>query len=223
MKLGKPDASGRRRPIPIKDSEFTMDFDTVIAAIGQTPEVPDQFGLPTGGGNTLQVAPDTLATPRDGVFAGGDVVTGPASVIEAIAAGRQAAISIDKYLGGKGIIDETLVEIEEPSPWLGRDGDFANKHCVPISTLPAELRTGELSRRHSAETGWLLAEKLSDIAADWLSDQTPWQVPQRRLGDFPEVELGFSKEQATEEANRCLRCHLRFKITPVILPTIKQK
>jgi len=223
MKLGKPDASGRRRPIPIKGSEFAMDFDTVIAAIGQTPEVPDQFGLPTGEGNTLQVAPDTLATPRDGVFAGGDAVTGPASVIEAIAAGRQAAIAIDKYLGGKGIIDETLLEIEEPSPWLGRDGDFANKHCVPISRLPAELRTGESSYRHSAETGWLLAEKLGDIAADWPGSQTPWQVPQHRLGDFPEVELGFSKEPAMEEANRCLRCHLRFKITPLILPPVKRK
>jgi len=223
MKLGKPDASGRRRPIPIKGSEFATDFDTIIAAIGQTPEIPDQFRLPIGRGNTLQVAPDTLATPRDGVFAGGDVVTGPASVIEAIAAGRQAAISIDKYLGGKGIIDETLVPAEEPNPWLGRNGDFANKHHVPISTLPTELRSSELSSRHSMETGWLLAEKEYATFGDRPDEQTPWQVGQHRIGDFPEVELGFSKGQAIEEANRCLRCHLRLKISPVILPPIKQK
>ncbi len=218
MELGEPDASGRRRPVPIKGSEFSMDFDTVITAIGQTPELPDQLGLPTGQGDTLQVAPDTLATPRDGVFAGGDVVSGPASVIEAIAAGRDAATSIDKYLGGNGIIDEVLTEIEEPSPWLGRDGDFVSRHRVPISTLPVELRTGKFSCQHSAETGWLLAERSSDIFADRPVDQMPWQFPQRRLGEFPEVEQGFTEEQAIEEAARCLRCHLRLKISPVISP-----
>lgn len=201
MKLGKPDASGRRRPIPIKGSEFTMYFDTVIAAIGQTPEVPDQFRLPTGQGNTLQVAPDTLATPRDGVFAGGDAVTGPASVIQAIADGRQAAISIDRYLGGSGIIDEALVQVEEPSPWLGRNGNFADRDRVPMPTLPADLRTGKFDSRHSAETGWLMAEQ---------------------LGDFPEVELGLTKEEAIEEAKRCLKCHLRFKISPVIPPPLSK-
>jgi NADPH-dependent glutamate synthase beta subunit-like oxidoreductase len=108
MKLGEMDISGRRRPEPVKGSEFAMSFDTVIAAIGQRPEIPPKFGLHLSRGNTIQVDPDTLATTREGVFAGGDVVTGPASVIEAIAAGRQTAISIDKYLGGQGNIDETL-------------------------------------------------------------------------------------------------------------------
>jgi len=113
MRLGEPDASGRRRPEPIKGSEFTMSFDNIIAAIGQRPEIPEQFGLPIGRGNTVQADPDTLATGREGVFAGGDTVSGPASVIEAIAAGRQGAISIDKYLAGTGIIDETLAPLPE--------------------------------------------------------------------------------------------------------------
>ncbi|MDI6814639.1 MAG: FAD-dependent oxidoreductase [Dehalococcoidales bacterium] len=113
MKLGALDASGRRRPEPIKGSEFSMGFDTVIAAIGQRPEIPDKFGVAAGRGNTIQVAPDTLATGREDVFAGGDAVSGPASVIEAIASGRQAAISIDKYLGGSGEIDETLAPPEK--------------------------------------------------------------------------------------------------------------
>ncbi len=108
MQLGAVDASGRRRPEPIKGSEFTMNFDNIIAAIGQRPEVPDRFGLPPGRGNIIQADDDTLTTDREGVFAGGDAVSGPASVIEAIAAGRRAATSIDKYLGGGGIIDETL-------------------------------------------------------------------------------------------------------------------
>jgi NADPH-dependent glutamate synthase beta subunit-like oxidoreductase len=140
MELGKVDASGRRRPLPVKDGEFAIDCDTVIAAIGQTPEIPAQFGLSPGRGNTIQVDPDTLATTREGVFAGGDAVTGPASVIEAIAAGRQAAISIDKYLGGEGIIDEVLVELEEPEAWLGREEGFADKPRASMPCLPLEER-----------------------------------------------------------------------------------
>jgi NADPH-dependent glutamate synthase beta subunit-like oxidoreductase/NAD-dependent dihydropyrimidine dehydrogenase PreA subunit len=108
MKLGQSDASSRRRPEPITGSEFDIVASTVIVAIGETPNIPSQFGLKQGNGNTLQVDPDTLRTSRDGVFAGGDDVTGPASVIDAIAAGRKAAISIDRYLGGGGIIEETL-------------------------------------------------------------------------------------------------------------------
>jgi len=108
MELGEPDASGRRRPEPVKGSEFIMEFDNIIAAIGQRPNVPKQFGIPTGRGNVIEANKDTLATSKEGVFAGGDAMTGPASVIQAIAAGRQAAISIDKYLGGKGVITEKL-------------------------------------------------------------------------------------------------------------------
>jgi len=138
MKLGAVDASGRQRPEPIKGSEFTMGFDTIIAAIGQRPQVPASFGLPTGRGNTIQVDPDTLATGKEGIFAGGDAVSGPATVIEAIAAGRQAAISIDKYLGGKGIIDETLAPPEgEVAPVEEAEEE---KRRPPIPTLPLEQR-----------------------------------------------------------------------------------
>ena len=93
-----------------------------------------------GKGNTVQVDPVNLATNIAGVYAGGDAVTGPASVIEAIAAGRRAASSIDRYLGGDGVIDEKLVPYEKPSPWLGRDGDFAYRHRVPMPCLPVGQR-----------------------------------------------------------------------------------
>ncbi len=137
MELGAVDASGRRRPEPIKGSEFSMSFDTVIAAIGQRPEIPDKFGLATGRGNTIQVDPDTLATAREGIFAGGDAVSGPASVIEAIAAGRQAAISIDKYLGGNGEIDETLAP---PEGALTPLEEAEEKRRPQIPTLPVDER-----------------------------------------------------------------------------------
>jgi hypothetical protein len=137
MKLGAVDASGRQRPEPIDGSEFTMGFDTIIAAIGQRPGIPASFGLATSRGNTIQVDPDSLATSKEGIFAGGDVVTGPATVIEAIAAGRQAAISIGRYLGGSGVIDETLAPPEgEVAPLE----EAEEKRRPPIPTLPLEQR-----------------------------------------------------------------------------------
>ncbi len=137
MRLGEVDASGRRRPEPIEGSEFVMSFDTIIAAIGQRSEIPGRFNLPIGRGNTIQVDPDTLATGREGVFAGGDAISGPASVIEAIADGRQAAISIDKYLGGSGEIDETLAPSEEAAAPLK---EAVEGRRTEVPTLPVAER-----------------------------------------------------------------------------------
>jgi len=99
MELGEPDETGRRRPIPIEKSEFTIQLDTLILAIGESP---DPSILPKGievtQQNTITVDPITLETSLPGVFAGGDVVSGPATVIEAIVAGRKAACSINEYL-----------------------------------------------------------------------------------------------------------------------------
>ncbi|MDO8636765.1 MAG: NADH-ubiquinone oxidoreductase-F iron-sulfur binding region domain-containing protein [Dehalococcoidia bacterium] len=114
-KLGAVDASGRRRPDAIKGSEFTMEFDTVIQAIGQIPDVPASFNLTVTKGSALEVNADTLATSKPGVYAGGDCVIGASTVVECIAQGRLAASSIDKYLGGNGDISEILVDPQEGS------------------------------------------------------------------------------------------------------------
>jgi NADH-quinone oxidoreductase subunit F len=143
MELGAVDESGRRRPVPIRGGEFSLIFDTLIAAIGQMPEVSEKFGLPLGRGNTIQVDADTLSTNREGVFAGGDVVTGPATVIEAIAAGRQAAIAIDKYLGGSGVIDETLASPEEVE--ILPEIEEGEKHRIFIPTLTLSKRLGSFA------------------------------------------------------------------------------
>jgi formate dehydrogenase beta subunit len=108
MRLGAPDASNRRQPEPISGSEFTLEFDNIIAAIGQRPDTVTGFKIDVNPNGTIKVTQSGLATNRQGVFAGGDVVSGPASVIEAIADGRRAASSIDQYLGGEGTIDEVL-------------------------------------------------------------------------------------------------------------------
>jgi NADH-quinone oxidoreductase subunit F len=143
MELGAVDSSGRRRPVPVEGSEFSLTFDALIAAIGQMPEAPEKFGLPLARGNTIQVNPDTLATAREGVFAGGDAVTGPAIVIEAIAAGRQAAVSIDKHLGSSGIIDEVLATPEEIEalPEL----EEGEKYRISIPTLALSERLGSFA------------------------------------------------------------------------------
>lgn len=98
MELGEPDAGGRRRPVPIEDSEHNMEFDTLITAIGQAPQISEDFRLRLGRGSTIQVDPVTLTTNRTGIFAGGDAVTGPATVTQALASGRQAAFRINDYL-----------------------------------------------------------------------------------------------------------------------------
>jgi NADPH-dependent glutamate synthase beta subunit-like oxidoreductase len=142
MELGEPDASGRRSPVPIKGSEFSLYFNSIIAAIGQMPDIPAQFNLKTGRGNTLQVEEDTLETSRPGVWAGGDVATGPASVIEAIAAGRKAATAIDRYLGGDGVIDEVLTEERQIDLCVGpMPEDFAGQARVKMPCLAAERVT----------------------------------------------------------------------------------
>ncbi|MDI6823200.1 MAG: NADPH-dependent glutamate synthase [Bacillota bacterium] len=106
MELGEPDASGRRRPVPILGSEYQLDVDTVIVAIGTTPNplvARSTPGLQTTRWGGLIVDEETGMTTRPGVFAGGDSVTGAATVILAMGAGRRAAAGIDRYLseGGK--------------------------------------------------------------------------------------------------------------------------
>ncbi|HED24467.1 MAG TPA: FAD-dependent oxidoreductase, partial [Firmicutes bacterium] len=101
MKLGEPDASGRRRPVPMEGSEFRLKVDTVIPAIGQVADfsfVDSESGLKISDRGTLMVDRETMATAVPGIFAGGDVVLGARTVIEAIASANRAAEAIDSYL-----------------------------------------------------------------------------------------------------------------------------
>jgi NADPH-dependent glutamate synthase beta subunit-like oxidoreductase len=176
MRLGEPDASGRRRPIPVEGSEFTIETDALIAAVAQAPEVsflkPDH-GLDITQRGTFVVNPETLETSRPGIFAGGDSARGPGALIQAVADGRRAALSIDRYLRGVPLLtpreleplpvvrltDQEIVELAEAS-------EVNPEQRAVMSTAPA----------------------------------------QERIRDFREVELGLSEEQARAEALRCLRC-----------------
>jgi formate dehydrogenase beta subunit len=161
MELGEPDASGRRRPVPIEGSEYTLEVDNLIMAIGQRSKVPSGFGLSTDKWGNIEADPESLATSKQGVFAGGDVVRGPSSVIEAIAHGRTAASSIDEYLGGNGLIDRKLIPEEPYEPCLGREEEFASRKRAEVETIPVSERLVDFS-----EVECVFAEKIAVSEAE---------------------------------------------------------
>jgi heterodisulfide reductase subunit A-like polyferredoxin len=141
MMLGEPDESGRRRLIPIKGSEFIMEVDTVILAVGQAPDfsfLPREVELTER--NTIKVDPFTLETSLPGVFAGGEVESGPSTAIASIAAGKRAAVSIDRYLRGRDLKvgrEEEIKLVKEVS----KEGvEKRARQVMPL--LPVEKRIG---------------------------------------------------------------------------------
>jgi NADH-quinone oxidoreductase subunit F len=113
MKLGDYDASGRARPVPIQGSEFVIEVDNVVSAIGYMPDpswLPEDDKLVRNKDGTLAVDPLTMATSMPGVFAGGDLVTGPSTIVEAMGSGYRAAISIERYLKGRDLYEDRLYE-----------------------------------------------------------------------------------------------------------------
>jgi len=104
MELGEPDASGRRRPVPIEGSEYVIEAETVVPALSQGTNLEflgEDHGLDINRWNTFDIDEETGATNIQGVFAGGDVVTGPDIAIRAVAAGKKAAEGIHEYLRSK--------------------------------------------------------------------------------------------------------------------------
>ncbi|UCH42930.1 MAG: NADH-quinone oxidoreductase subunit NuoF [Dehalococcoidales bacterium] len=179
MGLGEFDASGRRRPVPIVGSEFFVEADTVIAAVGQAPDLsflPPDSALERTRWETLVVDDNTLVTNIPGIFAGGDFTTGPGMVIDAIAAGRRGAIAIDKYL----------------------KGDASPVYMYDVKTAKAVEVSPREEVEEEEEEVWEARPRL----------EVPTLPTQQRKQSFQEIELSFSEEQAREEAKRCLRCDL---------------
>ena len=113
MKLGAKDASGRPAPVAVEGADYRENFDTIIAAVGQKTDIPARLQIASDEKGYVRADGLSLQTERKAVFAGGDLVTGPASIIAAIAQGRKAAAAIDRYLGGQGEIDQELLPPEE--------------------------------------------------------------------------------------------------------------
>ncbi len=169
MRLGEPDVTGRRRPIPIEGAVSTMPLDTLIPAISQDPDLAllgPTAGIDTSTG-TVGVDRETFMTARPGVFACGDAVTGAGDVTTAMATAKIAATFIHKYLRG-----EPLVRTYRP---------------VRPSITVAPVPVGEEEAAAARPT-------------------MPRLPPNARRGNFAEVELGLTEDQAVREARRCLRC-----------------
>lgn len=183
MELGEPDESGRRRPQPIEGSEYLMEIDTIIPAIGQVPQLTftpsdgteeckifeeEETGVKCTRWQTIAANPKTLQTDRPEVFTGGDAFTGALTVVAAIAAGKQAAASMDAFLRGEDMaaFEAGLPEYDVP----------------PMIAIPAYRPEKEERQR-----------------PDNMS-------PAERRDSFREVEHGFPEPQARTEGRRCLQC-----------------
>jgi formate dehydrogenase (NADP+) beta subunit len=142
MALGEADASGRRRPVDTGE-EVSEGVDLVVSAVGQFPKRFEGFGVATDKKGRITVREDSLLTSRPGVYAGGDCVLGPSTLIESVAQGRLAATAIDKQLGGNGDISEKLLRDGwETSPYIGRkDGFNTQRKFHPVMLAPS-MRNG---------------------------------------------------------------------------------
>ena len=176
MKLGDPDASGRRRPIPVKGSETTISVDMVITAIGQVSDLspletdPSVANAPVTRWKTLVADPETLYTGIAGIFTGGDVYRGPDTVVRALADGRRAARAIHRYL------EEQRVD-PQPKVFNILKGDLKTIRKEPFSAFVQQARV-----------------------------RMPELEPARRITNFQQIDLGLPEEQALQEAERCLSC-----------------
>jgi formate dehydrogenase major subunit len=176
MKLGEPDASGRRRPVPIEGSNFVIELDWVIAAIGQKPDLEfagkdkKLVNIRQTKWGTLEIRSGIMDTNIPGIFAGGDVVLGPATAIEAISDGKKAAEAIHKYLTG-----EKLVIAKKP--FLSRKDNFKKLSETDFIQIPKTSRAK-------------MAIRDAKI----------------RKNDWEEIELGLKPDQVYNEAIRCLEC-----------------
>ena len=187
MRLGEPDASGRRSPEPVVGSEYTIPADTILQAISQDVDVKslqiNNIGTTRWG--SIEVDEATMKTNLPGIFAGGDAALGAATAVEAIGQGRRAAYAIDAYL--KGADDRMIakvIEIERPKFFdIGAWPKQAAKLAV-MPVLPKEQRVSVFGKDIApGDTGAVSAS-----------------------GAYTEVELGFTEEQAITEAERCLQC-----------------
>ena len=145
--MGDLDESGRRRPVPIEGSEFTVELDTLIVSISENPDITflENEGLEFSKWDTLMTDPETCQTNRPGIFGGGDLVTGPNTVVDAVASGKIAANSIDQYLSGKEI--KRMYTITRPSQYL-EPVDFSEEEMDTLSTARRpEMQTLSAEKR----------------------------------------------------------------------------
>jgi len=160
MKLGEKDASGRRKPVPIKGSNFKVKLDTLILAIGERPEtsyISPYDGISMAKENIV-VDVETFKTTRDGVFAGGDAVTGPNTVVDAMAAGKIAAQTIEKYLEGQPLT--RTYSLTRPSVFI-KPVELSEAEVAKAKRPKMPHRTAAQRRKNFKEVDLGLTEKMA--------------------------------------------------------------
>jgi 2-oxoacid:acceptor oxidoreductase delta subunit (pyruvate/2-ketoisovalerate family) len=188
-RLGPADEDGRRRPVAIKGSNFFLEVDQVIAAIGEDADLaalPKRIGLK----QNVIVTDERGGTKQKGVFAGGDIIQQPRTVVHAIGSGKRAAIFIDCFLKGEkweGLFDGLRI---------GERGGLSMKRYLQEESERVPLSSKTV--------------RLKDLNLDYFEykkRQKMVKAPMtKRLGSFEEVNLALSEETAREEANRCFNC-----------------
>ncbi|MBS3806972.1 MAG: molybdopterin-dependent oxidoreductase [Bacteroidales bacterium] len=230
MELGEPDQSGRRRPVPIEGSEFDMEFDYVLAAIGQKTDVnflddinqhADKGQLKLNRWGDVDADEQTLQTGIEHVFAAGDGVTGPATIIEAVAQAQTASRSCHQYLSGQPLQaeEQEFFSRKENFRELTSD-DFAERYKQQMReempTLPPDKRENfkevELGYKDAQvadhETGRCLECGCSELyTCDLKRFATEYKAEQKRFGgDFHEYEVDHSHPFIEIDNNKCILC-----------------
>jgi NADPH-dependent glutamate synthase beta subunit-like oxidoreductase/ferredoxin len=224
-RLGDPDASGRRAPVPIPGSEFILDVDTVIAATGQNSDaafVPEDLGMKLNRRGRPEVDSATWMTSVPGLFAAGDFVAGARTLIACIGDGQKAAIAMDQYLRGIDTKAETVTLQADFAlvPYL----DYVSDYHLDVTKQLQEWAQEETNRDEIAPEATIRMswQPISIWTADTMQrrlvdgedyDSVPRQhIPMRPLNErynlTTEVEQVFPKYEAFQEAKRCLQCQL---------------
>ncbi|NJE54735.1 NAD(P)-binding protein [Thermococcus sp. 21S9] len=192
MRLGEPDSSGRRRPVPIEGSEFRVKADNVILAIGQycDEEFLKSLGIEARRGRAV-VDEITLQTNVPGVFAGGDLVLGPSTVIESIATGRRAAVMIDLYLRGR--LEKAREVLANPEKHIRELTEDRELYELLLDIRPYN------HWRDVTEEDYRETPRRPRVRPKLLD-------PKERAKGFEEVENTLSESEARSEASRCMSC-----------------
>ena len=220
MELGEPDASGRRRPVPVEGSEFTIEVDDIIAAIGQNVDASMAPGLELTRWNSIQAEEQTGQTSLEGVFAGGDCVSGADIAVTAVGAGRRAAFAIKQYLCGEPVKGDT----KSYNHSMGELGDIPETVVAPFEKEPRspmphldskaraktfeEVETGFTEEMARAEAARCMECGCRDAHECALRDYaTAFDVePSRFAGGCRDFHRDESHEVLVYEEHKCIQC-----------------